>query len=114
MNAQTQSKPIRAVPYARSAVENKAALEIQLAQCREYCHANGLSVVTEIYEFGLSGTTLNRPGLIKLRELVERREVDAVVITSIDRLGRKIDQVTELVREFEQAGVCLRLAKEIN
>ena len=111
MKAQTQSKSIRAVPYARSAVENKAALEMQLTQCREYCHANELSIVAEIHEFGFSGNSLNRPGLIKLRELVERREVDAVVIASIDRLGRRIDQVTELVREIEQAGVCLRLTK---
>jgi DNA invertase Pin-like site-specific DNA recombinase len=39
---------------------------------------------------GFLGGTLDRPALTRLRDLVRKREVDAVVIHRMDRLARSL------------------------
>jgi DNA invertase Pin-like site-specific DNA recombinase len=99
---------MKTVIYARTTAENKVALEKRLKQCREFCDAYSLTVVAEIHEFG---NIPARPGLAKLRRLIEEGQVEAVVVTSIDRLNRKVNRVAELVNEIEQAGVQLKFMK---
>ncbi|QFU24192.1 recombinase family protein [Shewanella eurypsychrophilus] len=57
-----------------------------------------------------SGGSLERPELDRLREFV--REGDTVVIHSIDRLARNIDDLRGLVAEFRQQGVNVTFVKE--
>jgi len=55
----------------------------------------------------MSGTTLDRPGLRQLRELVTRRAIAAVIVHDPDRLSRTLGHQLLLSEELEQAGVCL-------
>src|SRR4029450_12802726 len=53
---------------------------------------------------GLSATTLNRPGLQRLRDQVRLGALDRVVLTAPDRLARKYIHQVLLVEEMEQLG----------
>jgi hypothetical protein len=50
-------------------------------------------LVDVIVNAGESGKNLDRPGMQRLLALVERREVDAVIIAKLDRLTRSVKEV---------------------
>jgi site-specific DNA recombinase len=56
---------------------------------------------------GISGTTMDRPGLRRLRELATSQAVAAVIIIDPDRLSRNLGHQLVLAEEFERAGVQL-------
>ena len=58
----------------------------------------------------MSGATRNRPALEDLRRYV--REGDTVVVHSMDRLARNLDDLRALVREFTDAGIAVEFVRE--
>jgi site-specific DNA recombinase len=64
---------------------------------------------TEIFEDIESGRNDDRPQLQKLMALVANHDVDEVLITRIDRLGRSVPKVRECVSIFKEANVNLRI-----
>ena len=58
----------------------------------------------------ISGATRNRPALEDLRRYV--RDGDTVVVHSMDRLARNLDDLRALVREFTDAGVAVEFVRE--
>jgi DNA invertase Pin-like site-specific DNA recombinase len=57
-----------------------------------------------------SGKDTNRPELMKMLEYI--REGDTVVIHSMDRLGRNLEDLRKLVRELTGKGVKIQFIKE--
>ena len=58
----------------------------------------------------ISGATRNRPALEDLRRYV--RDGDTVVVHSMDRLARNLDDLRALVREFTDAGIAVEFVRE--
>jgi len=63
---------------------------------------------------GISGTkeVSKRPGLLQLVEDIRAGKIEAVIIPSLDRLGRKVHIVINLVEELRQRNVSLVSCKE--
>ncbi len=57
----------------------------------------------KVFEDQVSGTLAERPGLAKAREML--REGDTLVVWKLDRLGRRVKQLVDLVGELQQQGV---------
>ena len=57
----------------------------------------------KLFEDQVSGTRAERPGLAKAREML--REGDTLVVWKLDRLGRRVKQLVDLVGELQQQGV---------
>ena len=79
--------------------------EGQLDALRDYAQARGLEVVAEYVDLGVSGARRSRPALDRLVKAAKRREVDAVVITKLDRLGRSLTHLLALLGDLEALGV---------
>ena len=98
----------RALIYARVSTDEQAergySRDSQIDACRSYAAAHGLTVVAELRE-DYSGAKLDRPELDKLREMIQRREVDAVIVFSPDRLTRNLAHSLILREELMRAGV---------
>ncbi len=95
----------RTLIYARVSTEDqveKYGLPVQFRACRDYAQAHGLSVIEEIADEGVSGTTLDRPGLAKVRHLVRSGEADVVLMLDVDRLSRELAHLCILKPEIEQ------------
>ena len=60
-----------------------------------------------VYEDTCSGTVTNRPGLARALEVV--RDGDALVIWKLDRIGRSLKHVVELVDGLQKRGVGLKV-----
>jgi DNA invertase Pin-like site-specific DNA recombinase len=72
---------------------------------------HGWTVVQVFEDAGISGAKGReaRPGLDRLMKAVARREIDLVAAWSVDRLGRSLTDLLELLREFHAKGVDLFL-----
>ena len=57
----------------------------------------------KVYEDTASGRSLDRPGLTKAIDKL--RDGDTFVVWKLDRLGRSVKQLVDLVSQFEEEGV---------
>jgi DNA invertase Pin-like site-specific DNA recombinase len=57
----------------------------------------------KVFEDKISGTRADRPGLSKVLEML--REDDTLVVWKLDRLGRSVKQLVDLVGELHKQGV---------
>jgi len=71
------------------------------AKDNNYLNPNGYIFSDE----GISGSTLQRPSLDRLREIVQDKDVDVVLVYSPDRLSRKFAFQILLEEEFRRSGV---------
>src|SRR6056297_669219 len=112
------TKPIirkqRCAIYTRKSSEEGLEQEFNsLHAQREACEAfiasqrsEGWVPVRDRYDDGgLSGGTLDRPGLQRLLEDIEDGLVDVVVVYKIDRLSRSLADFAKLVEVFDRNGV---------
>jgi len=67
-------------------------------------------VVGRVYEDKVSGKDVQRPQLLALLDFV--RDGDTVVVHSMDRLARNLDDLRRLVRDLTQRGVRVEFVKE--
>ncbi|MGF1643410.1 MAG: recombinase family protein [Thiotrichales bacterium] len=61
---------------------------------------------TKVFEDKVSGTRADRPGLAKTLEML--REGDTLVVWKLDRLGRSVKQLVDLVGDLHKQGVQFR------
>lgn len=91
--------------------EEQAEDGYSLAEQKEACarRAKELGAVSiEVYaDEGVSGATLDRPGLSALRRDVRCGQIDLIVCRDPDRLSRRLAHQLLLTEEFERAGVRL-------
>lgn len=72
----------------------------------KYAHDNGFENVIFLADDGYSGTNFERPSWKKIEEMIERGEVETLIVKDLSRLGREYLQVghyTEIY--FPQKGV---------
>ena len=99
-----------AITYARVSGEEQAKKGYSLPDQREalklWCEAEGYTILEEIDDEGWSGSSLTRPGMDRVRDLVAAGGVDAVVVLFRDRLARGI-AAQLLIEEFTEHGTRL-------
>jgi len=87
--------------YSRvSTLEQSASIELQIGNLTK---AGCERIWTDL---GVSGGTMHRGEFMKM--LDHAREGDVIVVTKLDRFGRTVRGVLELVEELEQRGIALR------
>ncbi len=105
---------MRAVSYARVSTDDQAergySIPTQFEANRKYAADHNIIIVAEITD-DYSGTKLDRPGLDQVRALIQRREVDAVIIFATDRLTRRLAHLLILREEFQRAEIELHFVR---
>jgi len=87
--------------YARVSTSNQNT-DAQVAECRAYAERCGFTV-TEIYTDTISGTTGKdvRPELSRLLQDAFLKKYEAVVVYSIDRVGRSLKNCLEILETLK-------------
>ena len=97
---------MRVVTYSRcSTSHHDQNPDIQVRQLRQFVRDRGWKLSEEIVDHGYSGGTDKRPGLTRLLDLCRSKEVDAVVITKLDRLFRSLKMLVSTLDEFQSLGI---------
>lgn len=107
---------MKAALYARVSTkeqkEEGSSLETQIEACQEFASKKGYSVDGLVFKEDWTGATLDRPELDSVRNLVREREIEALIVYSVDRLSRKPIHVGLLAEECEKHGVMLEFVTE--
>ena len=96
----------RTAIYARTACPNETARERQVQVLQGLAAMLNLNV-THIIRETASGLDFDRPGLQKLMRLAERHEIDTILMTNLDRIGRDALKVLAVIEELDKHGVKL-------
>lgn len=107
-------QPIRYAIYTRQSVDRPAdfsSCEAQFDKCHARAQGDNLQWVGERFDDrGVSGGTLDRPALTRLRKLVASGGVDRIFVSAMDRLSRRAFDLVALLEEFEKSGVSFHVA----
>jgi len=107
------TRPKRVALYARVSTD-KQSTENQLRELREVAVRMEWEVVGEYVDHGISGakSRKDRPRLDALLKGVARKEFDLVAAWSVDRLGRSLIDLVELLQELHSMGTDLYLHQQ--
>ncbi len=98
----------RVAAYARVSTEMQAeeglSSTAQLNEIREYATARSWTVVSEFVDAGISGQTLDRPGLQNMLTAAEQGAFDVVIVHELSRLSRS--SVYDTFSIFDRLGRC--------
>jgi site-specific DNA recombinase len=85
------------------------SIPTQIEGCQKLADREGYTVPEThvLIDEGLSGTTMDRPALRRLRELVQTQAIAAAIVYDPDRLSRNLGHQLLLLEEMDRAGVTL-------
>jgi site-specific DNA recombinase len=98
---------VRAAVYARISKDRAGLSEnvsVQVRETSRHAEAEGWPLVATFTDNDLSASrysTKPRPGYLALMDAVRRGEVDAILVTEMSRLYRRLDELLELIRLAE-------------
>ena len=96
----------RTAIYARTACPNETELNWQVQVLQGLAANLGLNVTLIIRETA-SGLDFERTGLHELMGLVEQHEIDTILMTNLDRIGRDTLKVLAVLELLDSHGVKL-------
>ena len=96
--------------YARVSTDEQTT-DNQVNELNKVAERNGWEVET-IYADTISGAKSKRPQLDKLMKAIMRKEIDILMVWSVDRLGRSLQHLTTLLSDIESKGVDLYLHQQ--
>jgi len=115
----SSAKVIRYAIYTRQSTDNGdefSSCQVQFATCQAAGNARGVPHLHWIGQHfddeGFSGATLDRPGVRRLRKVIDLGGIDRLYAVALDRLTRSMRDAVVLLDEFEKAGVELRLVNQ--
>ncbi len=92
------------------------SVENQLAMCRDYIQYNiegsGAAQVIEYEDEGYSGKNTNRPQFQKMMQEIKKGNCDYLVCYKLDRLGRNIADLANLIETLNKLNVSFISIKE--
>lgn len=104
-------KGSRIAAYARysSDKQSDASIEDQLRRIRELVAREGHSLDEALIftDYAISGSSTNRPGFDALMGKIHRRELDVLLVESVDRLSRDLGDSDRLYKDLRANGVQL-------
>ena len=107
---------MKAIVYVRVSTEEQGksglGLEAQRQKALAYCQLHDHEVVEVVEDAGASGKSLDRPGMVRVLQAVDRREVEVVVVAKLDRATRSVRDLGELLERFNRSKVALASVSE--
>jgi len=104
-------KGLKAVGYVRVSTDEQAregvSLDQQRAAIESYCDRNDWILVDIFSDNGVSGATLERPGMTQALEAIESQSVDVLIVYKLDRLVRSVVGIWTVVEGLKERGALL-------
>src|SRR3954447_15866484 len=106
---------MRAITYARVSTDAQerdgTSLDTQERACLDFARTQGWLVVESVRD-AASGFSLDRPGIVQVRQLLRQDVADVVIAYAVDRLSRNQNQIGVMFDEIQQAGARLEFVTE--
>lgn len=107
---------MKAVGYIRVSTEEQFlegySVAAQKNLIQKYCNANNYDLIDLYVEEGVTAKTLNRPRVQELLTDAEQEKFDVVIVYRLDRLTRRLSNLTSLVELFLKHDIELKSLTE--
>ena len=105
MKTHAHTQPTKtAIGYVRVSTQEQVtegvSLDAQRDRIRAYCKLHAIKLIDIKADEGISGGTLNRPGLQAALEMIRRGRGNTLIVAKLDRLSRSLKDVCTLVEEL--------------
>ena len=111
-----EEKTLRAALYVRVSTEEQAETGYSIAAQRDrleaFCKGKGWDVVPTYADEGYSGKDLNRPAMTQLIQDARKKKFNVVVVYKIDRLSRRLGDLSGLRELFDSLEIGLTSVTE--
>lgn len=107
-----KNETFKAVAYGRVSTLLGQDVENQFFGIREYARIRNLDLVKEYADQGVSGKRERRPALDELIASAKRGEFTILLVHSIDRLERSVQNLLNLLTDLNKMGVSLVSLRE--
>ena len=94
---------MKALYIRNSTNEERQNPQLQITPLVERCNREGWNY--EIFQEFASGSKESRPELDKMLKAIREKKFDAVLVWRLDRLGRSLKHLLQLIDEFRNKGV---------
>jgi DNA invertase Pin-like site-specific DNA recombinase len=94
---------MRVATYARVSTADQS-VERQVRELRKYANARGWEIVREFCEVA-GGASQKRPQRDQILDMARRRALDAILVHTLDRWGRSVQDLVLTMAEIETLGV---------
>jgi DNA invertase Pin-like site-specific DNA recombinase len=92
--------------YARvSTTGHGQDVGLQVDELRQVARQRGWTIVGEHIDAGVSGSATSRPALDQMLDSARRGKLDLVVVWKLDRLGRSLQHLLQVLDELQALGV---------
>jgi site-specific DNA recombinase len=99
----------RAAVYVRVSTQEQSekgwSIDGQIEECERFCESKGYTILEVFRDEGLSGSDLERPGLLAVLDFAESQGIDSLVLWRFDRLSRNDVDFLSLLRLLDEMGV---------
>jgi site-specific DNA recombinase len=106
----------RVCAYARVSTEHAKqgeSLENQIAYYEQLIQSNPEYEFVGVFaDYGISGTTHQRPEFQRMLELTKNGQIDLIITKSVSRFARNTTILLETVRELKLKGIGIKFEKE--
>ena len=96
---------VRAAIYARVSTTTHQSVGMQLRDLRELAGRRGFEIVGEYCDEGISGAKDSRPALNRMLADAHAGRFNAVLVWKLDRLGRSLLHLVQLLEDLRRIGV---------
>ena len=105
---------MRVIVYARysSDLQREASIADQFRSCRDYAAFRQWTIVEELSDAAMSGSTMFRPGIQALLRAVKDGRCEIVLCEGIDRLSRDLADTAAMFKQLRYARVTLHTILE--
>ena len=97
--------------YCRVSTEDQSqfgvSLQAQEQKIKQYADLYGFKISENISDSGYSAKNLNRPGVQKILEMMQKKEIEAVIVAKLDRLTRSIRDLADIVELANKKDISL-------
>jgi len=109
---------MKLIGYTRVSTQEQAhkgiSLEAQAHDLCLYCELHRHELVEIVSDEGVSGSTLERPGLQYVIACIATGRADGLLVTKIDRLSRKLLDLTRLTQEELADGALISVQEKFD
>jgi putative DNA-invertase from lambdoid prophage Rac len=102
----------RVAIYTRVSTKDQT-VERQSRELRKYAKARGWQIVLEVEEH-VSGAAEKRPEREKILKMAKKREIDIILVLSLDRWGRSVKDLVLRMDELKSLGVAFVVPDSID
>jgi site-specific DNA recombinase len=108
----TRAAIYRRVSTQGQAQDDKFSLDEQAEKTRAWCESKGYDIVADFGEVHSGSELVTRPKINTLLDMVQKQQIDVVVLTTLDRLSRDTTHQHVILYRIEEYNARIELTEE--